>query len=115
MQQKSYWDPKGILDKISFEEIISQEFEETNEISNWFNEFNHADNGYQPEKLVGLGHYQVDEWVASQYITLVRKKDWWGANLFWVLGKHGPEIPQIITNKSNAFKEGPKKIQNIYK
>ena len=80
MMQKSYWDPNGILDKISFKEIISEKFNETEEISDWFNTFNHADNGYQPKKLPGLGPYQVDEWVASQYITLVKKKNWWGEN-----------------------------------
>lgn len=105
LQQKRYWDPKGILDKISFEEIISQKFEETNEISNWFNEFNHADNGYQPEKLVGLGPYQVDEWVASQYITLVRKKDWWGENSSFIYNKAYPEkiIFKIIKEDASSY------------
>ena len=78
MMQKSYWDPNGILDKLSFDQIISRNFTESEEISDWFNAFNHADNGYQPDKLVGLGPYQVDEWVPSQYITIIRKDTWWG-------------------------------------
>ena len=80
IQQKSYWDPNGILDDISFDQILNRGFEETDEIANWFNDFNHADNGYKPENLKGLGPYKVSEWEASQYITLVRKENWWGIN-----------------------------------
>jgi peptide/nickel transport system substrate-binding protein len=80
IQQKSYWDPNGILDNISFDQILNRGFEETDEIANWFNDFNHADNGYKPENLKGLGPYKVSEWEASQYITLIRKENWWGIN-----------------------------------
>jgi ABC-type transport system substrate-binding protein len=80
IQQKSYWDPNGILDDISFDQILNRGFEETDEIANWFNDFNHADNGYKPENLKGLGPYKVSEWEASQYITLIRKENWWGIN-----------------------------------
>ena len=55
IQQKSHWDPNGILDNISFEQILNRGFEETDEIANWFNDLNHADNGYKPENLKGLG------------------------------------------------------------
>ena len=58
MVQKSLWDPKGILDKISFEDLHSKDFKEkieTNEISEWFNEYNSGDNSYKTEKLTGLG------------------------------------------------------------
>ena len=80
IQQKSYWDPNGILDNISFDQILNRGFEETDEIANWFNDFNHADNGYKPENLKGLGPYKVSEWEASQYITLTKKENWWGIN-----------------------------------
>ena len=59
MVQKSLWDPNGVLDKITFEDIHSKDFKErveNEEISNWFNEYNSGDNSYKPEKLVGLGH-----------------------------------------------------------
>ena len=56
MVQKSLWDPNGVLDKITFEDIHSKDFKEreNEEISNWFNEYNSGDNSYKPEKLVGL-------------------------------------------------------------
>ena len=50
----------------------------TEELSDFFNDFNKDDNSYQVERLVGLGSYQVTEWEKSQYITLERKKNWWG-------------------------------------
>ena len=105
MMQKSYWDPNGILDKLSFDQIISRNFTESEEISNWFNKFNHADNGYQPEKLVGLGPYQVDEWVPSQYITIVKKDNWWGKNSESIYDKALPEkiIFKVIREDASAY------------
>ena len=73
IQQKSFWDPNGIFDNISFKQILSRNFEETDEITDWFNKFNHADNGFKPENLSGLGPYKVSEWEPSQYIILTKK------------------------------------------
>ena len=105
MMQQSYWDPNRILDKLSFDQIISRSFTESEEISDWFNAFNHADNGYQPEKLVGLGPYQVDEWVPSQYITIVKKDNWWGKNSESIYDKAIPEkiIFKIIREDASAY------------
>jgi len=105
MMQKSYWDPNKVLDKISFDQIISRSFKESEEISDWFNAFNHADNGYQPEKLVGLGPYQVDEWVPSQYITIVKKDNWWGKNSESIYDKALPEkiIFKVIREDASAY------------
>ena len=105
MMQKSYWDSNGILDKLSFDQIISRNFTESEEISDWFNAFNHADNGYQPDKLVGLGPYQVDEWVPSQYITIVRKDNWWGKDSESIYDKALPEkiIFKVIREDASAY------------
>lgn len=80
MQQKSYWDPKGVLDDLTFEQIYDANFEATEELTNWFNEFNNGDNSYKPEKLVGLGPYKITEFVVGSYITLEKKNDWYGDN-----------------------------------
>ncbi len=105
MMQKSYWDPNKVLDKISFDQIISRSFKESEEISDWFNAFNHADNGYQPKKLVGLGPYQVDEWVPSQYITIVKKDNWWGKNSESIYDKALAEkiIFKVIREDASAY------------
>lgn len=78
MQQKSYWDPKGVLDNLTFEQISDPNFQASEELTNWFNGFNSGDNSYKPEKLVGLGPYQITEFVVGSYITLEKKKDWYG-------------------------------------
>ena len=105
IQQKSYWDPNGVLDNISFKEILSKTFKETDEISNWFNNFNHADNGFQPENLKGLGAYAVSEWEPSQYITLSKKENWWGAKDSSIYNKAFPDkiIFKVIKEDASSY------------
>ena len=108
MVQKSFWDPNGVLDKITFEDIHSKDFKErveNEEISNWFNEYNSGDNSYKPEKLVGLGAYKVTEWETEQYITIERKKNWWGSNDTSIYSKALPEkiIFKIIKEDASSY------------
>ena len=103
--QKSLWDPKGILDELSFEEILSDTFNETEALSDWFNSYNDADNSYKPNLLVGLGAYQVTEWEASQYITIEKKQNWWGENDSSIYNKAYPEkiIFKIIKEDASSY------------
>lgn len=105
IQQKSFWDPNGVLDNVRFENLLSDNFKETEALSNWFNGYNNADNSYQPEQLVGLGAYQVTEWEASQYITIEKKKDWWGATDTSIYNKAYPDkiIFKIIKEDASAY------------
>ena len=45
MIQKSFWDPKGILNDVSFEDLLDDFKEELKleELSDWFNAFNDGD------------------------------------------------------------------------
>jgi ABC-type transport system substrate-binding protein len=105
MVQKSLWDPKGVLDNVNFTDLSSENFNETEALQEWFNAYNNADNGYQPEKLVGLGAYQVTEWEASQYITIEKKENWWGANDNSVYNKAYPDkiIFKIIKEDASSY------------
>ena len=105
IQQKSFWDPNGIFDNISFKQILSRNFEETDEITDWFNKFNHADNGFKPEKLKGLGPYRVTDWEPSQYITLTKKQSWWGESDTSVYNKAYPEkiIFKVIREDASSY------------
>ena len=105
IQQKSLWDPKGILDNISFQELLSENFNETEALQDWFNLYNNADNSYKPNLLLGLGAYQVTQWEASQYITIEKKENWWGANDSSVYSKACPEkiIFKIITEDASSY------------
>ena len=105
MVQKSLWDNKGVLDNVTFNDLSLENFEETEALQEWFNAYNNADNGYQPEKLVGLGAYQVTEWEASQYITIEKKKNWWGAKDTLVYNKAYPDkiIFKIIKEDASSY------------
>ena len=105
IQQKSLWDPKGVLTNVSFENILSDNFNETEALQEWFNAYNNADNSYKPNLLVGLGAYQVTEWVASQYITIEKKEYWWGAEDSSVYNKAYPDriIFKIIKEDASSY------------
>ncbi len=105
IQQKSYWDPEGVLDDLTFEEIHNPNFTEKKEWSDWFNAFNHGDNRYQPERLVGLGPYQISEWETGSYIIAKKKENWWGDNDTLIYNQNYPEeiIFKIITDDASVF------------
>lgn len=103
--QKKLWDPNGVLDDLSFTEILSEKFNETEALSNWFNKFNDADNSYKPNLLVGLGAYQVTQWEASQYITIEKKENWWGINDTSIYSNALPDkiIFKIIKEDASSY------------
>ena len=105
MSQKSVWDAKGVLDNVTFTDLLSENFIETEALQQWFNDYNNADNSYQPERLVGLGAYQVTEWEASQYITIEKKENWWGANETSIYSKAYPDkiIFKIIKEDASSY------------
>ena len=105
IQQKSLWDPKAVLDNISFENLLSENFNETEVLQEWFNEYNNADNSYKPQLLVGLGAYQVTQWEASQYITIGKKENWWGSKDTSIYNKAYPDkiIFKIITEDASSY------------
>ena len=105
MVQKDLWDAKGVLDKVTFTDLLSEDFNETEALQQWFNAYNNADNSYQPELLVGLGAYQVTEWQASQYITIEKKENWWGKNDNSIYSKAYPEkiIFKIIKEDASSY------------
>jgi len=105
IQQKSLWDPEMILDNVSFENLLSENFNETEELQEWFNAYNNADNSYKPNLLSGLGAYQVTQWEASQYITIEKKENWWGANDTSIYNQAYPEkiIFKIIKEDASSY------------
>ena len=75
---------KTVLKALDFDKIHNKDWEAPEEIREWFRKFNHADNSYVAEKLVGLGPYRVTEFKTGQYIIIEKKADWWGA-MSWPL------------------------------
>jgi peptide/nickel transport system substrate-binding protein len=105
IQQKSHWDPNGMLDDLTFADIHNPNFKEKKEWLDWFNQFNHGDNSYQSELLVGLGPYQITEWESGSYIIASRKENWWGDNDTLIYNQNYPEqiIFKIITDDASVF------------
>lgn len=105
IQQKKFWDPKGVLDNYTFEQINDPNYQPSEEMTAWFNDFNNGDNSYKPEKLVGLGPYQITEFVVGSYITLTKKKNWYGAGSTNLYDKAYPEkiIFKIISDDAAAY------------
>lgn len=90
IQQKSYWDPDGVTDSFTFKTMLDGDWEPSNEIIAWFNGYNDGANRYEPNRLVGLGPYQVTQWEGN-YIVLKRKENWWGENSDSDFNKAYPE------------------------
>lgn len=105
IQQKSHWDPNGVLDNLSFKEIHAPVFKENKELSEWFNSFNNGDNSYKSELLVGLGPYQITEWETGSYIIASKKENWWGDNDTSIYNQNYPDeiIFKIITDDASVF------------
>jgi len=104
LQQKDIWDPNAILDEISFENLHSKDFDKyivTEQLIDFFNDFNKDDFSYIPHLLQGLGAYQVTDWEKGQYIIIERKNDWWGKSDTSIYNTSFPDkiIFKIITDK----------------
>ena len=105
MQQKSHWDPDGVLDNLSFKDIYDENFKPSESLNNWFNTFNDGNNSYQPENLVGLGPYQVSEFVVGSYISLIKKDNWYGENSTSMFDANYPDkiIFKIIKDDAASY------------
>ena len=78
LMQKSFWDPKGVLDNLTFADIVKEDFRSNQNLDDWFNDFNDAKNAFEPDRLVGLGPYKLTELANKSYVTLTKKQNWWG-------------------------------------
>ena len=105
VQQKKIWDPLGVLDNVDFTDINNPEWKPSKEIEEWFISYNHADNSYKPEKLLGLGPYQVTQFVTGQYVIIEKKNNWWGQNDTSIYNAAKPDkiIFKIITDDNSTY------------
>ncbi len=96
MLQKSYWDSNGVMDQFKIADFNNPDFDPSQypDLQKFMQNFNDGSNGRVPDKLVGLGPYQVTEWNVGNSIILERKEDWWGAESDIVYNKNYP--PKII-------------------
>ena len=100
MQQKEYWDPENITDEIVFKNI--ENLKASKKIEKWFREFNGNENNFNPDKLVGLGAYQVKELKEGSHVTLIKKQNHWtkGDTLLHNLAYPDKIVLKVISDKS---------------
>lgn len=77
--QKSFYDPKNVLNNFSFEQFNDTSFvaENFKDLNDWSTKFNSAPYGFDPKLISGLGAYQLKEWQQGQLIVLEKKENHW--------------------------------------
>ncbi|MFI5205020.1 MAG: ABC transporter substrate-binding protein, partial [Flavobacteriales bacterium] len=105
MLQKKWWDPEGLLDSCSFEDIYSNTYSPSGKLKKWFEKYNSRDNAFIVKQLVGLGPYKITEWLADSHITLVKKKNWWGDKDTVLFNRNEPDkiIFKIIKEDAAVY------------
>lgn len=77
---KHIWDPKGLTDKITWEELNDATKIKNNpaakEFAEWFED---AAKGRDPKFLIGSGKYIFESWETGQKVTFHRNPNYWNA------------------------------------
>ena len=125
--QKSFWDKEGKLDQVPIKGI--ENFKFTKEQKRWFEKFNGQEYSFNPEKIVGLGAYQVTDFKVGSHVTLSKKKNHWTKGDTCIYNWAYPEkiIFKEISDKTAVklalmneridavYKYGPKTISKLQK
>ncbi|MBX7095341.1 MAG: hypothetical protein K1X56_11485 [Flavobacteriales bacterium] len=105
LMQKSFRDPKGVLDNYSFADCFNTAYQPSAELTKWFEEFNAPEKAKDPKYINGLGPYRLTEWVDDAYIVLEKKKNWWGDKDTSILLQNEPDkiIFRIIKDETATY------------
>ena len=81
------YDPQGLLEDYSIEEIKDPAFYTKNlkpnaALMEWAEEMNSPLRTRRPEGVHGCGPYALSEWTSDGRIILSKKDDWWGDTLY---------------------------------
>lgn len=103
--QKKFWDPQNITDELTFENCYDPAFKPSGKLQKWFDKFNDPSRSKELQYLCGLGAYQITEWADDNYITLVKKKNWWGDQDEQLQHQNNPEkiIFKIIKDENALY------------
>ncbi|OKL38813.1 ABC transporter substrate-binding protein [Pontibacter flavimaris] len=91
------YDPENLLQHIEVANLNGDlsELENDEKLKAFAAKFNSPDYGRNPKLLQGSGGYTLENWENGQYLTLTRKKDWWGNNTSNT--QHLTAIPQRVS------------------
>ncbi|WP_020567507.1 ABC transporter substrate-binding protein [Neolewinella persica] len=79
------YDPDRLLRNVSLSDLTNQkkaeQMAETNEnLKNFATAFNDVALATEPDKIIGSGPYQLEEWNAGQRLTLKLRENYWATN-----------------------------------
>ncbi|MCX2740770.1 ABC transporter substrate-binding protein [Pontibacter anaerobius] len=91
------YDPENLLHHIDVADLSGDlsELENDEKLKAFAAKYNSPDFGRDPKLLQGSGGYTLENWENGQYLTLTRKKDWWGNNTSNT--QHLTAIPQRVS------------------
>ena len=77
--QKSFYDPKNVLDQFSFEQFNDTNFhaDQFKNLNEWSTNFNSPPYGFDAKLISGLGPYRLKEWQQGQLLILEKKENHW--------------------------------------
>jgi ABC-type transport system substrate-binding protein len=105
LMQKKFWDPNDITDEMDFADCYDPDFKPSEKLQEWFDDFNLPDKSKNLKWLCGLGAYEMTEWLDDNFITLVKKRNWWGETDLQMQNKNEPEkiIFRIIKDENALY------------
>lgn len=77
--QKSFYDPKNVLDQFSFEQFNDTNFQadQFKDLNEWSTNFNSPPYGFDAKFISGLGPYRLKEWQQGQLLIFEKKDHHW--------------------------------------
>lgn len=102
--QKKFFDPEGLLDDFSVEQMDDSASVNNPKVIEWAKHYNSGKYSRDINFISGAGAYQITDWKAGQSITIIRKKNFWAEGLNGIYFKSLPEriIFKIVRDPNAA-------------
>jgi peptide/nickel transport system substrate-binding protein len=95
---KHIWDPQGLTDKMTFEELNKMDPKKNPVIKQFADSFQVVDKARSKAFLIGSGPYKFEDWKRNDRVVLVRNENYWKKSD----PKYGQQYPsQIIWRTVN--------------
>lgn len=102
--QKTFYDPEGLLDGFSVEQMNDSFTVQNPKIKRWAEQYNSGKYSRDINFISGAGTYRIADWKAGQSITISRKNNFWAEGLNGIYFNAHPEkiIFKIIRDPNAA-------------